>query len=282
MHNQQFSIETKDLTRVFRLGKLAAHRRAEKEIYALQEVNLQIRKGELFGLLGPNGAGKTTLIRILSTLLTPTSGWARVEGLDVVKELNRVRRVINSVSGGETCGYGVLTPRENLRLFTEFYGIPWKVARQRVEYMLKVTGLEKIADVRVNRLSMGQRQRLNFARGFVTDPKVLFLDEPTVGLDVPSAIAVRRFVKEWLAERPQSTILLTTHYMAEAEELCDRIAIIDQGRIVACDTPENLKRQVSNRIGIELTVEGIEDLASHLRTLPGVSRVSTEINIAEH
>lgn len=277
-----FAIETVDLTRIFRLSRLAAHRRGVKEIMALDRVNIQVKRGELFGLLGPNGAGKTTLIRILSTLLAPTSGRALVEGWDVEKNLNQVRRIINAVSGGETCGYGVLTPRENLRLFTEFYGIPWKVAKPRVEYMLKVTGLEEVADVRVNRLSTGQRQRISFARGFITEPKVLFLDEPTVGLDVPSALAVRQFVREWLKERPHATILLTTHYMAEADELCDRIAIIDRGKVVACDTPDNLKRSVSHRIGIELVVEGLDDISHHLHHLPGLVGLTVEKNIVDH
>ncbi|MBM3327130.1 MAG: ABC transporter ATP-binding protein [Calditrichaeota bacterium] len=252
------SIETAQIRRIFKLDRLARRDTGEKIITALDDVTLQVRSGELFGLLGPNGAGKTTLIRILCTLLSPTSGRAFIEGMDVEREVWKVRRLINSVSGGESCGYGVLNARENLRLFTELYGIPWKTAKPRVDEMLKVVGLEMMAGVRVNKLSTGQRQRINFARGFVTEPKVLFLDEPTVGLDVTSAMNVRRFVKQWLAERRDATILLTTHYMAEADELCDRVAIIDRGKVVACDAPAALKKTVQKETVLELTLAGAD------------------------
>ncbi len=270
------SIETVRLGRVFTLDRLARKYRKDKAITALSEVNLQINTGELFGLLGPNGAGKTTLIRILCTLLAPTSGKAFIEGLDVEKEVWKVRRLINSVSGGESCGYGVLSARENLRLFTELYGIPWKVAKPRVEGMLKVVGLDRIADVRVNKLSTGQRQRINFARGFVTEPKVLFLDEPTVGLDVNSSINVRRFIKSWLSERPSSTILLTTHYMAEADELCDRVAIIDRGKVVACDTPSDIKKIVQKETILELILSGLDDIPNEWKSIKDVIQLTTK------
>lgn len=272
-----YSIETAALRRVFRLDRTA--RRAQKtELVALEDISLCVRPGELFGLLGPNGAGKTTAIRILCTLLSPTAGRAFIEGLDVEKELWRVRRIINSVSGGDSCGYGVLTSRENLRLFTELYGIPWKIARPRVEEMLKVVGLDQFEGVRTNKLSTGMRQRLNFARGFTTEPTVLFLDEPTVGLDVLSALEVRRFVKKWLAERPTSTILLTTHYMAEADEMCDRVAIIDKGRLQACDTPENLKHLVQKETALELTLAGSQPIPEEWKTLDGVVRISQSLD----
>ena len=269
-----YSIETVALRRVFKQSQFASH--GKGDLAALDDVSLQVRKGELFGLLGPNGAGKTTMIRILCTLLSPSAGRALVEGKDVVKEVSQVRRMINMVSGGETCGYGILNARENLRLFTELYGIPWKIAKPRVEYMLKVVGLEGRDRVRVNKLSTGMRQRLNFARGFTTDPQVLFLDEPTVGLDVHSAIQVRSFIKSWLAEHTDRTILLTTHYMAEADELCDRIAIIDAGKIVACDTPEALKRVVQKEIALDLKLAGVAPIPDNCRTLPGVAQVACE------
>ena len=151
-----FSIETVNLKRIFKLDR-TARKESGKELVALDDISLQIKPGELFGLLGPNGAGKTTAIRILCTLLLPTSGEAFVDGRDVVKEVSDVRRIINMVSGGETCGYGILTARENLRLFTELYGIPWRTAQPRIEYMLKVVGLEKQRGVRVNKLSTGMR-----------------------------------------------------------------------------------------------------------------------------
>lgn len=272
-----FSIETRSLKRVFNLDRIA-RKRGEKQLVALEDISLQVRPGELFGLLGPNGAGKTTTIRILCTLLSPTSGQALIDGLDVEKDIWRVRRIINSVSGGDSCGYGVLTSRENLRLFTELYGIPWKVAAPKVDEMLKVVGLDKFEGVRTSKLSTGWRQRLNFARGFTTDPKVLFLDEPTVGLDVTSALAVRKFVKTWMGEHPDATILLTTHYMAEADEMCDRLAVIDKGKVQACDTPANLKRLVQKETALELTLDGVQPVPDEWKTLPGVVRLSKSID----
>jgi len=269
-----YSIETTSLRRTFKLDR-TARRDGKKEMVALEEVNLQVKPGELIGLLGPNGAGKTTTIRILCTLLSPTSGQAFIEGLDVVKDVWRVRGIINSVSGGDSCGYGVMTARENLRLFTELYGIPWKVAAPRVDHMLKVVGLDKHYG-RTNKMSTGMRQRLNFARGFTTEPKVLFLDEPTVGLDVTSALDVRKFVRSWLDERPQHTILLTTHYMMEADEMCDRVAIIDKGRVQACDSPAALKKLVQKETAMDLTLSGTAPAPESWQHIAGVARVTSE------
>ncbi|MFH0766050.1 MAG: ABC transporter ATP-binding protein [Calditrichota bacterium] len=271
-----FSIEIRNLRRVFRLDRMA-RKQAGKILTALDDINLQVRRGEIIGLLGPNGAGKTTLIRILATLLTPSSGEAFIEGYNVQRDLTEVRKLINMVSGGETCGYGILTAAENLRLFTELYGIPWKVARPRVEKMLKVVGLDRYQGVRVNKLSTGMRQRVNFARGFTTDPKVLFLDEPTVGLDVHSALDVRRFIKLWMTENPTATILLTTHYMAEADELCDRVAIIDRGAVQACDSPKALKYLVQKETALDLLLSGVETPPQTWERLPGVVKLTSEL-----
>lgn len=274
----EFSIKTENLSRVFKLDR-AARKEAGKELVALNNVNLDIYPGELFGLLGPNGAGKTTAIRIFCTLLLPTRGSAFIDGLDVVRDVRKVRPIINMVSGGETCGFGILTARENLRLFTELYGIPWRVARPRVERMLEMIGLDRFKGVKTHKLSTGLRQRLNFARGFTTDPKVLFLDEPTVGLDVLTARQVRGFLKEWVIENPERTILLTTHYMAEADELCDRIAVIDNGEVVACDTPAALKKLVQKETTIDLIISGLEPLPDTWRTLKGVARLTAKPEI---
>src|SRR5207245_9964779 len=184
------------------------------EFIALDNVNLEIKPGELFGLLGSNGAGKTTLIKILTTLLAPSRGSASVDGLDVVAQAQAVRQRINMVSGGETSGYGVLTVRENLWLFSQLYGVPHKEARCRIDRLLAAMELQEHADRRISHLSTGQRQKMNFCRGFVTNPKILFLDEPTLGLDVTSARAIRVFLREWMREKPDRTLLLTTHYMA--------------------------------------------------------------------
>ncbi|HEY8495925.1 MAG TPA: ABC transporter ATP-binding protein [Limnochordales bacterium] len=241
--------------------------------WALRDASLQVHEGELFGLLGPNGAGKTTLIKILSTLLLPTSGQARVAGFDVVREGDRVRRVINMVSGGEHSGYGILTVRESLWLFSQFHGLPTKVALARIDELLEVVGLAEHAHTRVNKLSTGMRQKMNFVRGFLNDPRVLFLDEPTLGLDVETSRILRSYVKRWVKEKPGRTILLTTHYMAEADELCDRLAIIEGGRILACDTPANLKRTMQDEVVLRMEVYPSLTEPQRLTQLPGVLRL---------
>lgn len=249
--------------------------KSSKLLVALEDVNLEVYEGELFGLLGPNGAGKTTLIKILTTLLTPSSGAAYVDGLDVVKDADEVRRRINMVSGGETSGYGILKVRENLWMFSQFYGVPWKEAYARIDELLKIVELDDKANALVNSLSTGQRQRMNFCRGFVTDPKVMFLDEPTLGLDVHAARIVREFTQDWLRENPQRTLLLTTHYMAEADELCDRIAIIDKGKVLACDTPSNLKQMLQKQPIFEITASGLgPETIAELGKTPGVLGVA--------
>ncbi len=255
---QDLSIQTQGLTRVFRVRKREA-RGGVREIVALDGVDLQVARGELFGVLGPNGAGKTTLIKILATLLAPTSGRAWVAGVDVVENPWEVRRHINMVSGGESSGYGLLTVEENLWMFAQFYGIPSRVAKRRIAELLEVVGLADRAKTKIYHLSTGMRQKMNFARGFITDPEILFLDEPTVGLDVQTARTLRAFVRQWMDEHPDRTILLTTHYMYEADELCDRVAVVDRGRILACDTPENLKRRLQREAVFHLKVDSIAD-----------------------
>jgi ABC-2 type transport system ATP-binding protein len=276
------SIRAEGLGRIYKVKaekKGRGQPKTKKTLVALDGVDLEVYQGELFGLLGPNGAGKTTLIKILTTLLAPSSGTAYVAGLDVVKQANEVRRVINMVSGGETSGYGILKVRENLWMFSQFYGISWKDAYERIDEMLKVVELEDKAHALVNSLSTGQRQRMNFCRGFVTDPTVMFLDEPTLGLDVHAARIVRDFTKSWLEKNPDRTILLTTHYMAEADELCDRIAIIDHGKVLACDTPSNLKRMLQEQPVFEFTVAGVTDQTiSALGAAPGVVRATGKPN----
>src|SRR6185503_7403514 len=256
------AIGTEGLTRTYRKprtrrwwwSKAKPEEGESREFVALDQVSLEVRPGELFGLLGPNGAGKATLIKILTTLLAPSAGSARVDGLDVVTEAAQIRPRINMVSGGESSGYGILNVRENLWLFARIYGVSTAIAHERIDKMLGVVGLTDKAKSRISHLSTGQRQKMNFCRGFITDPKILFLDEPTLGLDVTSARAIRAFIREWMQERPERTILLTTHYMAEADELCDRLAIIDRGKVLACDTPANLKRQVQKYPLYELSL----------------------------
>src|SRR3990170_216138 len=237
------AIETLKLNRTFKIKK-AKDKPGPSFITALEEVDLTINKGELFGLLGPNGAGKTTLIKILCTLLLPTSGQAWVAGNDVAKDPFPIREKINMVSGGETSGYGLLTTRENIWMFSQFYGVPSKVAKERIDELLHTFGMWDKRDAKVRTLSSGQRQKMNMVRGFVTDPDILFLDEPTLGLDVNASRVIRDYVMDWVRQTKGKTVLLTTHYMMEADDMCDRLAIIDKGRILAVDTPANLKRRL--------------------------------------
>jgi len=240
----------------------------------LRNVNLEIAQGELFGLLGPNGAGKTTLIKILTTLLTPTSGQACVTGFDVIQDPQKVRSRINMVSGGESSGYGLLTVRENLWMFSQFYGIPSKEANRRIKELLEVVGLEDRLNTKSSDLSTGLRQKMNIVRGFMTDPEVLFLDEPTLGLDVGASRDVRGFIRNWVDQNPTRTLLLTTHYMVEADELCDRVAIINKGRVLACDTPANLKRGLQQDAIFKMEVSPLNGLnVDSFEALPGVRKV---------
>lgn len=250
---QPLAIRTEHLGRVYKIRN--NRKEAFRELTALQDVNLEVRRGELFGLLGPNGAGKTTLIKILTTLLAPTSGKASVAGFDVLAQAGEVRKRINMVSGGETSGYGLLTVRENLWMFAQFYGIESKEAHRRIDTLMEIVGMKDRLNTKSSDLSTGLRQKMNIVRGFLTDPEVLFLDEPTLGLDVGASRDVRAFIRRWMDENPQRTLLLTTHYMVEAEELCDRVAIINQGRVLACDTPDNLKRQLQKEAIFQVWVK---------------------------
>jgi len=272
-----YAIEIEDLTRKFRESKKPFRRRTSEEIEALRRVSLTVRRGELFGLLGPNGAGKTTLVKILTTLLLPTSGEARVCGLDVVRDANAIRSRINMVSGGEYSGYGILTVRETLWMYSQFYGITYREAKKRIDRLVSVVGLSRQANSKVHKLSTGMRQKMNFARGFISNPEVVFLDEPTLGLDVTAARDCRHFIREWLDENPTRTVLLTTHYMAEADELCERLAIIDDGKILACNTPSFLKEKVQK--GSVFLLEAKSDprngeLNDELSQIEGVSGVN--------
>jgi ABC-2 type transport system ATP-binding protein len=240
---------------------------------ALRDVNLDIPRGEFFGLLGPNGAGKTSLIKILVTLLAPTSGRAEVAGYDVVKHSQQVRPRINMVSGGESSGYGLLTVRENLWMFSQFYGIDNKTARARIDELLDIVHLKDRANTKSSDLSTGLRQKMNIVRGFLTDPEVIFLDEPTLGLDVGAARDVRNFIRNWMRAKPNRTMLLTTHYMAEADDLCDRVAIINEGRVLACDSPSNLKRRLRQEAIFHMEVSPLNGALEAFHQLPGVRKV---------
>jgi ABC-2 type transport system ATP-binding protein len=267
------AIEVQDLTRFFNV-------KGSKPSVALDHLDLQVEEGELFGLLGPNGAGKTTLIKILSTLLLPSSGSVKVLGHDVVREAAKIRPRINMVSGGETSGYGLLTVRENLWMFSQFYGIPGKEAKATIDELLARFDLSDKADAKVRTISTGQRQKMNVVRGFVTDPDLLYLDEPTLGLDVNASLIIRDHLRSWVKGGAGKTLLLTTHYMIEADELCDRVAIINDGRILACDSPRNLKKLISKNTTFSIETTPFGD-AGGLSKVPGVVGYSTETT-SEH
>ena len=257
---------------------LAIDARAVRRVYkakprpvvALDGVDLQVEPGELFGLLGPNGAGKTTLIKVLTTLLLPTSGTASVFGFDVARQTRELRRIMNIVSGGEQSGYGLLQVREQLWMFSQFYGLGVREGWRRVDELIDLVDLAEQRQQKVATLSTGQRQKLNLARGLLNDPWILFLDEPTLGLDVSAARAVRELVMEWQRAVVGRTILLTSHYMAEVDELCDRVAIVDHGRILAIGTPAELKRRVQRESIFRLEVDRLPGGTQALAQLPGV------------
>jgi ABC-2 type transport system ATP-binding protein len=268
-----FAIQTENLGRIYKLR--STKKQETRTLEALKDVNLQVNPGEVFGLLGPNGAGKTTLIKILTTLLAPTNGYARVSGFDVLKDPEQVRRRINMVSGGESSGYGLLTVRENLWMFAQFYGIPSKVANERIKTLLERVGLVDRMNTKSSELSTGLRQKMNIVRGFLTDPDVLFLDEPTLGLDVGASREVRTFIRQWVENDPSRTLLLTTHYMVEADELCDRVAIINKGQVLACDTPAQLKHRLQKDVIFKLDVSPLNGMDLHeLEDLRGVNNLT--------
>jgi ABC-2 type transport system ATP-binding protein len=268
------AIEAQELRRTYKTHT-GTVRRKLKEVEAVRGVNFAIEEGELFGLLGPNGAGKTTTIKMLITLLLPTSGSARVLGLDVVKNAQEVRRRIGYVFGGERGVYERLSGYDNLRYFAELYGVPPKVQKPRIEELLELVGLKGREHERAEGYSRGMKQRLHVARGLLHDPEVLFLDEPTIGLDPVGARELRSTIASLTAGG--KTVLLTTHYMFEADALCDRIAVISKGKIVAEGTPADLKRGVDRGSVLEVEVYGVEDKTiERVRELDGVMAVSVE------
>jgi len=267
------AIEVAGLRKVY-TNTRGTFRRTKVENVALDGIDLAIEPGELFGLLGPNGAGKTTTVKILTTLLLPTAGTARVLGHDVVSKTNDVRRRIGFVFGGERGLYWRLSGYDNLRYFADLYRIPPQVSKRRIAELLEVLGLAGREHDKVERYSRGMKQRLHLARGLLNDPDVLFLDEPTIGLDPVGARDLRVLVRG-LADGGK-TIFLTTHYMFEADAICDRVAVIKKGRIVAQGTPRSIKQLVGEIGVVEFEVDGISPLdLDRLQGLAGVSSVVT-------
>jgi len=250
-------------------------RRRPLEVEAVRGISFEVAEGRLFGLLGPNGAGKTTTIKMLITLLLPTAGEARVLGHDVVRDAREVRKGIGYVFGGERGLYERLSGLDNLRYFAELYGVTGRRQRERIDEVLELVGLRGRERERVEGYSRGMRQRLHIARGILHDPEVVFLDEPTIGVDPVGARELRAMIAGLVDAG--KTVLLTTHYMFEADSLCDRIAVIARGRIVAEGTPAELKTRVADSSVVEVEVFGVEERElSRIRELPGVTSVSLE------
>jgi ABC-2 type transport system ATP-binding protein len=267
-------VEVVDLGRCYRT-RTGILKNEKKVVEAVRGITFSIERGELFGLLGPNGAGKTTTIKMLITLLLPTAGTARVLGHDVVAAPREVRRHIGYVFGGDRGLYERLNALDNLRYFAELYGVPPREQKQRIGSLLDLVGLTGREKERVEGFSRGMRQRLHIARGLLHDPEVLFLDEPTIGIDPVGARELRATIAT-LREQGK-TILLTTHYMFEADELCDRIAVIRDGRIVAEGTPDVLKKRVTGGHVLEVETFGLpESGVQAVRGLTGVRSVALE------
>jgi ABC-2 type transport system ATP-binding protein len=244
-------------------------------IVAVDKVSFEVMEGEIFGFLGPNGAGKTTLIRMLTTLIKPSSGEARVACCDVAKKPEAVRRQIGVVPQAMTSDLD-LTGFENMDIYGRFYGIPSKTRKERINDLLEKVGLRARANDLVATYSGGMRRRLEIARVLVHRPKILFLDEPSSGLDPQSRLVVWDFLRE-LRQGDSVTIFLSTHYMEEAEALCNRVAIIDSGKIIALGSPEELKAQIPGNDIVLLTVEdSSENFVDRIKNLPFVHRVNTE------
>jgi ABC-2 type transport system ATP-binding protein len=276
--NVNFAVEARQLSRDYVSTKRSRFvgKKNTTIIRALDCIDFEIQEGELFGLLGPNGAGKTTTVKILCTLLEPTGGRAFVKGYDVVKDAARVRRIVNMVAGGERMLYYRLTGRENLEYFAELYDVPKREVASRVNMLLELVGLSDRADDEVEKYSKGMKQRLQVCRGLINDPEVLFLDEPTLGLDVNIAKDLRKFIRERIVEEQGKTVLLTTHYMYEAEELCDRVGFLNKGELIAVGRAQELKREMPSGFSIEVLVTRLTDEALEgLKRLEPVKKVLT-------
>jgi ABC-2 type transport system ATP-binding protein len=267
-------IGVEELTRRYRL-RTGMFRRRTKVVEALRGVSFAVERGELFGLLGPNGAGKTTMIKVLTTLLLPTSGTARVLGFDVRRQARQIRGRVGYVFGGDRGLYDRLSAYDNLRYFADLYKVPPRVRRARIDQLLEMVELKGRERERVETYSRGMRQRLHIARGLLHDPEILFLDEPTIGLDPVGARELRETIGT--LHEAGKTILLTTHYMYEADALCQRIAVIGNGSFVATGTPSDLKAVVGDHTIVEIETFGIADEAvERLRRVPGVRAVGVE------
>jgi ABC-2 type transport system ATP-binding protein len=268
------AIEVSKLKRTFK-ASLGVLKRKTKIINAVDGISFEVQKGELFGLLGPNGAGKTTTVKMLTTLLIPSGGSALIAEMDIVRDAEKIRSHIGFIFGGERGLYWRLSGIDNLRYFASLYYVDPDIAKKRIPYLMELVGLEDRGKEKVEGYSRGMKQRLHIARALIHDPEILFLDEPTIGLDPVGARELRQMVLDLQSEK--KTILLTTHYMFEADALCQRIAVINHGKIIALDTPTNLKQIVKELSIVELEVFGVPPSAiKKMKELPFVENVTLE------
>ena len=264
-NNTEIAVKVEHLNKVFQsIQGFWVQKR--HPITAVEDISFSIGRGELFGMVGPNGAGKTTTVKMLSTLLLPTSGTASIFGLDILKDTNKIRSRIGFTFGGNKGLYSRLSGLDNLKYFAELYKMEPDTINRRIKELLEVVGLTGREKDRVETYSSGMQQRLHLARALLHDPELIFLDEPTVGIDPVGAREIRQLVREMV--RRGKTILLTSHYMYEVEELCDRIAVVNHGRIIALDTPAALKAQSSGDCVIVIqTPNGEQSLNGKLESL---------------
>jgi ABC-2 type transport system ATP-binding protein len=277
-----YCIETSNLTKQYPIIKdyrdLVLHPFRKKKITALCNLNLQVKKGELFGLLGPNGAGKTTLIKILCTLVLPTSGRALINGYDVMTDDKKIRKVIGFVVSEERSFYWRLTGRQNLKFFATLNNITGHEAEPRIQEILELMGLQGDADRMFKDYSTGMRQKLAIARGLLADPEILFLDEPTRSLDPVASENLRKFIKETIIKKKKKTVIFSTHNLQAAQEFCDRIAIIHKGEIKTCGTLGEIRRifDSSRRyvLGLKNTDDGLLDKICNFTQVRAVVPIS--------
>lgn len=276
-----YAIETCDLSKNFKhqRGLIDFFRPSKRvlETVAVNKVNVKVEEGGVFGLLGPNGAGKTTFIKMLCTLVTPTSGTARIYGFDVGREERQVRGLVGLVASDERSFFWRLTGRENLSFFASLYRAPKEETEKRIDELVELLDLTDVAEMRFNEYSTGMKQRLAIARGLLHKPRILFLDEPTRGLDPMSAHTLRGLIKERVVHHLGNSVLVTTHILSEAEQLCNRIALMDHGKIVANGSIEEIKSSFHNHVTYHLDVKNFSEEDIHR-----ISRIRNVASCLKH
>jgi ABC-2 type transport system ATP-binding protein len=267
------NIVIQDVVKKFKRGKGLRKR----YITACDHVSFTIEQGELFGLLGPNGAGKTTLVRCIATLLIPDEGKITIFGKDILSQSMEARRQIGLLTSGERSLYWKLSGKDNLKFFAALYGLAGKERDKRIDYLMELLDLKDVENERVEKYSSGMKQKISLARALLHDPKILLLDEPTLGLDPQFSRFIRGFIKDELVRKAGKTILLTTHYMDEADELCERIAFINKGKIIDIKAPYQYKNEIPHSEVLEIRCQGNmneDNLRSSLSAMKSVEKVS--------